>query len=208
MFIPPSPQNISLAVSKSSVSWNTIGKILIWFNPQISREALSCVKVIKQVGGKSSLFFYAFSDFTYFLVSPLASSCVSVIMVPPEWIWTWSWHDHLSVVGTHARICTPITESGWARFSIFPSFRQTGRKATNFQVLWTSAGPSVSPITWRPWFPMLAAKQFSSWETCFSGIPRNGQQLVRFSSIFFCVMHFLWSSYLTLNESYNLIGST
>ena len=41
------PQKISLAVSKTCVSWNAIGKILIWFSPQISRGELSCVKVIK-----------------------------------------------------------------------------------------------------------------------------------------------------------------
>lgn len=97
--------------------------------------------------------------------------------------------SHPSVMGTCAEHKVLFQQLAGEHSLSFP-FRLTGLKATNCQMRWTSAGPSVCPITWRPSFQMPAAKQFSSWETCYSGIPRNGQQLVRFPSIFFwCIPH-------------------
>ena len=115
------------------VLWNTIGKIVIWFTPQISGEELSCGKVIKQVGGKSvslplfpQLHVLPSLSVSILHVSAMAHSASRLGVA-------WRWRDFPSVVGVQAGIRAPTPASWLSKVSCFPFPDRLAGRLPTFQ---------------------------------------------------------------------------
>lgn len=66
------------------------------------------------------------------------------------------------------------------RWTVSSPCRMIGRRDTSWPVRWTSVGHNVFLVIWKHWSQMPVLKPSTWWQTCFSGIPRKDQLLLRY----------------------------